>query len=365
MRSRASAAAALAAATLLIALPGAAAGDGPRARSAVVGGGEVQGGAYPWMVALSRGCGATLIAPDRVLTAGHCVEELRTADLRVYVGARRRTRGTLRYDGRPVRAADVASHPRYRGIGRGGPTADAAVIRLAEPVTDVPTVTLAGRDDSAMTGGGDLASVVGWGITRATLRAAPLATSLRKGELRVLAPRTCERIYGGGGGFRRSLMLCAQSRQPNRRPNTSPCVGDSGGPLVTRDDVQIGIVSYGISCGALHEPTVFARVGALRPFIDDPDPEWAPQPLTRPRIEGTARHGRLVRCVPPEWRNRVRSTQIRWGADRILIATGPELRVPKAATGRALQCRVVGRNVGGSTPSLPSAPLQVPRLSAD
>ena len=360
MRSRASAAA-LATAALMAVGAGPAAADGPRAKAAVVGGGEVRPGAYPWMVALSRGCGATLVAPDRVLTAAHCVEELRTTDLGVYVGARRRTRGTLRYDGRAVIAADIASHPQYRSVGRGGPTSDAALIRLAEPVTDVPTVRLAGSRDTALSGAGDLASVVGWGITRATLRSAPLALGLRKGELRLLSQRTCSRIYGGGGGYRRDVMLCAQSRQPHRRPNTSPCVGDSGGPLVTRDDVQVGIVSYGISCGALHEPTVFARVGALRPFIDDPEPEWSPQPLGRPRIEGTAEHGRVVRCAAPKWRNSVRTFQVRWGVNRILVATGSRLRVPKAAVGRNLQCRVVARNAGGGTPSLPSAPIRVPR----
>ena len=353
--------AALASAVLLSLLPASAGGDGPPAQSSVVGGTSVREGAYPWMVALSRGCGATLIAPDRVLTAAHCVEELRIDELRVYVGARRRTRGTLRYDGRLVAATDVASHPRYRGVAGGGPRSDAAVIRLGTPVTDVPFARLAGPADARLVEGGDLVSVVGWGVTRAALRNAPLAVGLRKGELRLLSQRTCARIYGDGGGYRRSSMVCARSRQPNRRPNTSPCIGDSGGPLVAPGDVQVGIVSYGISCGALHEPTVFTRVASVRSFIDDPDPEWAPQPLDRPRIEGTVAHGRLVRCIPPGWRNPVRQTQVRWGANRLLIATGPQLRIPKAAIGRNLQCRVVARNAGGDTPSVPSAPVRVPR----
>ena len=353
--------AALAAALRLAAVPGSASADGPRAQGSVVGGTSVRAGAYPWMVALSRGCGATLVAPDRVLTAAHCVEELRIAELRVYVGARRRTRGTLRYDGQLVPATDVASHPGYRGVARGGPRSDAAVIRLARPVTDVPLARLAGPGDAGLVDGGDLVSVVGWGVTRAALRNAPLAVGLRKGELRLLSQRTCSRIYGDGGGYRRSSMVCARSRQPNRRPNTSPCIGDSGGPLVAPADVQVGIVSYGISCGALHEPTVFTRVASVRPFIDDPEPEWSPQPVGRPRIEGTVAHGRLVRCVPPGWRNPVRETQVRWGANRLLIATGPQLRIPKAAIGRNLQCRVVARNAGGTTPSVPSAPIRVPR----
>ena len=80
-------------------------------------------GAYPWMVALSRGCGATLIAPDRVLTAAHCVEDMRTDDLRVYVGARSASEGPLRYDGVPVRPSTSRRTRGYRASTGGGPRA--------------------------------------------------------------------------------------------------------------------------------------------------------------------------------------------------------------------------------------------------
>lgn len=334
------------------------AATGPPASASVVGGSSVRPGAYPWMVALSRGCGATLMASDRVLTAAHCVERLRTGDLRVYVGARRRTKGTLRYDGRSVPVAEIASHPGYSGLSGGGPKNDAAVIRLAEPVTDIPLAPLDGAGSRAQ--GGRLASVVGWGVTRPDLRSAPLALRLRKGEMRILDDRTCRRIYGRQSGYDRRVMLCARSRQPQRRPNTSPCVGDSGGPLVSRDAVQVGIVSFGISCGALHEPTVFTRVAALRPFIDAPEPVWSPQPLDRPVVQGTVATGQTVACVPPQWRNPVDDVRFRWGLDGLLVGTGPTFRVPGRAVGHELQCRAIAKNVGGETPSRPSAATVVP-----
>ncbi|HEV2061664.1 MAG TPA: trypsin-like serine protease, partial [Solirubrobacteraceae bacterium] len=96
--------------------PAANAEERTRARAAVVGGGSVPEGRYPWIVAMSRGCGGSLVAPDRVLTAGHCVEDLRVDTLSVYVGARKRRRGALRYDGIPVQAVDVATHPGYRSL---------------------------------------------------------------------------------------------------------------------------------------------------------------------------------------------------------------------------------------------------------
>ena len=356
----ASAAAALAAIASLAALvPATAVADGPQARASIVGGSSARAGAYPWMVALSRGCGATLIAPDRVLTAGHCVEELRAEDLKLYVGARQRERGRIRYDGRAVTAVEVASHPGYRSLSGGAPVNDAAIIKLSAPITDVPLARLAGPGDGRLFGGGRPATVIGWGVTRTDLRDPPLARSLRQGGLRVLSDRTCNRVYGTDGSYRRSVMVCARSRNRSRRPQTSPCIGDSGGPLVARGGLQVGIVSFGISCGALREPTVFAQVSALRPFIDNPTPVWAPQPLDRPAISGTASPGEAVTCETPPFRNPVTRVRYRWGVDGLLVATGRRVRVTGAAAGRELQCRVVAENEGGATPSRPSAAVRV------
>jgi secreted trypsin-like serine protease len=367
VRTRARAAGlAIAAAAVLAAAPGAAApaAAAPTARAAVVGGGIAPAGAYPWIVAMSRGCGGSLIAPDRILTAAHCVEDLRVDSLRLYVGARRRARGSLRYDGLSVRAVDVASHPGYRSLQGGGPANDVAVLRLAEPVDGVEPVALAGPQDVSTYGPSAPATVLGWGVTRTDLRDPPLARGLRTGLMRMLSDRTCSRVYGdgrGGGGYRGGVMLCARSRNAFRRPNTSPCVGDSGGPLLARGGLQIGVVSFGISCGALREPTVFAEVAGLRPFIDARDPVWAPQPEGRPTVSGRIAPGELVSCDPPPFRNSVRRLRFRWGIDGLLVATGPRVRITRRAVGKVLQCRAVAENEGGSTPSPASPRIRVAR----
>jgi secreted trypsin-like serine protease len=314
------------------------------------------------MVALSRGCAGTLIAPDRVLTAGHCVEDVRVSELRIYLGARKRRRGGYRYDGIPVRAIDVATHPDYRPLDGGGPANDAAIIRLGTPAPpEMPLVKLAAPGDTPLFAGGRDATVIGWGVTRTDVPKAPLATGLMRGGLRILPEQTCGRTYGADNTFRRAVMLCARSRNPSRRPNTSPCVGDSGGPLVVGEDLQVGIVSFGISCGALREPTVFSRVSGLRPFIDTPEPIWAPQPLARSQVEGTIEPGRTVTCVSPEWRNKVNGIRYRWGINGILSATGRRVRVTRNAIGKVLQCRAVATNEGGSTPAPASPVARVPR----
>ena len=331
----------------------------PEAHASVVGGESAPAGAYPWIVALSRGCGGSLIAPDRILTAGHCVEDMRIGELRAYVGAYTRQRGGYRYDGLEVDPVDVASHPDYRSLDDGGPVNDAAVIRLAQPVPDAPLVTLAEPDAPPLAPGAE-ALVIGWGVTRTDMRSAPLALRLRQGPLRLLSDRSCSRVYGQDGTFRREVMVCARSRNAMRRPNTSPCVGDSGGPLLS-GGVQVGIVSFGISCGALNEPTVFSRVAGLRDFIDTPEPVWAPQPLGRPVVSGTLEPGRIVTCEAPFFRGRVDRVRYRWGLNGLLVATGRRVRVTRGARGKVLQCRAVAVNEGGETPSGASPKLRVPR----
>ena len=120
-------------------------------------------------------------------------------------------------------------------------------------------------------------------------------------------------------------------------------------------------MSFGISCGALNEPTVFSRVAGLRSFIDDPEPVWSPQPLGPATVTGTLRPGRTATCVAPQFRNPVARIRYRWGINGLLVATGRRVRVTRAARGKVLQCRAVAVNAGGETPSPASTARRVPR----
>ncbi len=80
-----------------------------------------------------------------------------------------------------------------------------------------------------------------------------------------------------------------------RAPWASVCVGDSGGPLVAGGKL-VGVVSWSEWCGLRHDPSVFARVPALRAFVDAP--VWAPRALEAPRV--VASDARLE-CVPGTW----------------------------------------------------------------
>jgi len=361
-RAPLAAVAALAAALLLA--PAAPAAE-PRARAAVVGGTVAPPGAFPWFVALNVGCGGSLVAPDTVLTAAHCVEGVRASTLRLYVGAAARERGALRFDGRPALAAEVASDPGYRTLRGGAPYRDVAIVRLTEPVTGVPTVPLADATTApALLRAGRPAQVIGFGLTGTDLRGGRLAATKREGALRLLSGRSCGGVYGtersGGGVFRDGVMVCARSADRARRPFTSPCSGDSGGPLLS-GGVQVGVVSFGVACGRFREPTVLSRVSGLRAFIDARDPAFAPQPLGRPAISGTARPGGSLSCASPEFRNPVSRRRVVWVERGEAVAVGSPLRLTRRAAGRTITCVVLARNAGGTTQTARSAAVRIAR----
>ena len=84
----------------------------PTTSEAVTRGKVVKESAYPWMADL-LGCGGTLIAPDRVLTAAHCVKPLESFDeIELTLGSSFET-------GRHVKVRRHARDPRYRDIGPG------------------------------------------------------------------------------------------------------------------------------------------------------------------------------------------------------------------------------------------------------
>ena len=310
----------------------------PRAKASVVGGQSAPAGAYPWMVALSRGCGGTLIAPDRVLTAGHCVEDLRVADAapvrrRVHAQARRLPLRRRPGEGGRRRHAPGLPLARRRRPGerrgdhqarrRRSPTSRSSAWPRAE---DAPLFARrrARRRSSAGASRAPTCAPRRW--RRACARAA-CGSSRSAG---------CDRVYGEDDTLPQPVMLCARSRNAARRPNTSPCVGDSGGPLVV-GDLQVGIVSFGISCGALNEPTVFSRVA--RPALVHRRPRAGlGAPAARPR-DGH-RHARSPAarptCVAPQFRNQVDAHPLPLGHQRPARRDRPaRARDPRARAARS------------------------------
>src|SRR5690349_3872102 len=109
--------------------------DPVRATTTVVGGEPIAFSDAPWF-AMVASCGGTLVAPDRVLTAAHCFNGQSAADVEA-----------LSVAGRTVGVANIALAPGFEHRnGSGNYLNDAAIVQLAQPVTDVAPVALGGTD---------------------------------------------------------------------------------------------------------------------------------------------------------------------------------------------------------------------------
>lgn len=334
----------------LLVLAGAAVPAAPAA--AVVQGTVVDPARAPWFVTVG-GCGGTLVTPQRVLTAGHCVQGLAPADL-----------GGVRAGGATRTYTRWALHPGWRARNGESFLDDVAVVELSAPLPGVPTVTLAGRGDPdpghAWVLGRGRAYAPGTGHSEAQA----LDARLRIAPLRSLGDAACAALLHGhrvsSGETFDPRMRCAIDAD-GRAPLYSGCFGDSGGPLFTGPlgaPVQLGVVSWGGDrCGADHLPSVFADVRRYRRFILDPSPAWAP---THRGTVTVRRAGARLRCrltaYTPERGAILRYTWRRLAAGRavttaasgqVTVGHGRSYTPRRADRHRRVACFVTAAGDGG------------------
>jgi len=266
----------------------------------------------------SFGCSGTLIAPDWVLTAGHCGSLTGAA-----------TGGLVPTPvGLPPSAYDVeldSVHADGTGaedhavtqvlvdsdyIVTNGSGNDVTLLQLDHP-SRVPPMHIAAVGERRIWDPGTMATIAGFGLT--SQNAAQPPATMQRARVPIQSDADCAKAYpnglgasASGGAFDARTMLCAGYPQGG----TDTCQGDSGGPLlVTALDGSLrlsGATSFGDGCAQPGKPGVYARLaeGPIRAFVQRFVPQaFEPEPGAKAPNHKRKKHMRKHRPRKHRHRN--------------------------------------------------------------
>jgi len=231
--------------------------------ASIIGGVEAEKGRYPYTVSIREpysgdyaphSCGGSLIAPDIVLTAGHCME-YSTLYLTLNLIAVGMHNVSDSSEGEFIPIKNVIMHPLFDSAFLRN---DFAIVVLQRAISSrVGFVEL--NQHEYIPSSGEDSTVMGWGY----IENFNFTDVLMEVDVTPIDNEECEENLGSH--IVHDDMLCAFDDQE------AACYGDSGGPLIipgkdATKDIQIGVVSWGIGCSGGY-PGVYSRVSTAYDWI--------------------------------------------------------------------------------------------------
>ncbi|XP_061444327.1 prostasin-like isoform X2 [Rhineura floridana] len=253
---------------------------GVPAMGRIMGGMNAQHGQWPWQVSLSDSvsnrhlCGATLIAPQWLITAAHCFpprSKIENYDVIL---------GTFKLNDPPsdlvvLQVEQVIKHPDFTE--EEGSKGDIALVKLKKAVTYSRTIRPICLPASSVTfPAGMKCTVTGWGNVLLST-SLPTPKNLQQLEVPIIGTDTCKCLYSRNPDpedpyIIHDDMICAGFGEGKK----DACQGDSGGPLSCRIGnawLMAGVVSWGDECGAPNRPGIYIRIPSYADWIKENVPE--------------------------------------------------------------------------------------------
>ncbi|XP_004368770.1 serine protease 46 [Trichechus manatus latirostris] len=233
----------------------------------VVKGKVVEEGKWPWQVSiLFLGvyiCSGSIFHEQWVLTAAHCLQRSRNASqYSVRVGHRSSPETDIQL---PIN--HIVIHKSFNNLA----SQDIALLKLQNTISWSPNIQPICLPDAQYKPLlGSICWVIGWGQVGKQVTSTSAPYSLQEIAIKIIHNDICNQRYRfllkrGEKFFIGNDMLCGISQRA-----VTSCQGNSGNPLICQVNktwIQVGLVSWGFSCGRSRLPSIYTSTSHFTQWI--------------------------------------------------------------------------------------------------